>query len=83
MNPKPAAKKPPPVPKTASSKPAAKVKLQPKPKLKPKLQPKEQPEEKPGEEVAKKQQTPTSVPQAQVEVTGSSAAEVVRNPLSD
>ena len=58
MNPKPAAKKPPPVPKTASSKPAAKVKLQPKPKLKPKLQPKEQPEEKPGEEVAKSSKGP-------------------------
>ena len=35
VNPKPAAKKPPPVPKAASSKPAAKVKLQLKPKQKP------------------------------------------------
>ena len=51
MNPKPAAKKPPPVPKAASSKPAAKVKLQPKPKLK-------QFEEKPGEEVAKSSKGP-------------------------
>ena len=54
VNPKPAAKKPPPVPKTASGKPAAKVKLQPKLKL----QPKEQPEEKPGEEVAKSSKGP-------------------------
>ena len=42
------------MPKTASGKPAAKVKLQPKPKL----QPKEQPEEKPGEEVAKSSKGP-------------------------
>ena len=55
VNPKPAAKKPPPVPKTASGKPAAKVKLQPKLKL----QPKEQPEEKPGEEVAKSSKGPS------------------------
>ena len=54
VNPKPAAKKPPPVPKTASGKPAAKVKLQPKLKL----QPKGQPEEKPGEEVAKSSKGP-------------------------
>ena len=54
VNPKPAAKKLPPVPKTASGKPAAKVKLQPKLKL----QPKEQPEEKPFEEVAKSSKGP-------------------------